>query len=150
MMHGPINIRFIPQVRSSFFFTGRALPVLRVKSPLFNIESHCTKICHAPKTSITALKTIQSPTQCAQGTLSSGVKRPEHKVIHLLPYIEKFKNACSMFPLYLHSIWAGWSEDRIPVGAIPVPVQTDPGAHPTFCTMGTGSLPQGKAAGSWR
>jgi len=30
------------------------------------------------------------------------------------------------------------------------PVQTDPGAHLVFCTMGTGSLFRGKAAGAWR
>jgi len=32
--------------------------------------------------------------------------------------------------------------DRIPVGArFSAPVQTDPGAHPATCTMGTGSFP---------
>jgi len=30
------------------------------------------------------------------------------------------------------------------------PVQTDPGAHPASYTIGTGSLPGGKAAGAWR
>ena len=29
-------------------------------------------------------------------------------------------------------------------------VQTGPGAHPASYTMGTGSLPGGKAAGPWR
>jgi len=29
------------------------------------------------------------------------------------------------------------------------PVQTGPGAHPASCTMGTGSLSRGKAAGAW-
>jgi hypothetical protein len=30
------------------------------------------------------------------------------------------------------------------------PVQSDPGAHPTFYTMGTGSFFGGKAVGTWR
>jgi hypothetical protein len=30
------------------------------------------------------------------------------------------------------------------------PIQTGPGAHPASNTMGTGSLPGGKAAGAWR
>jgi len=37
---------------------------------------------------------------------------------------------------------AGRSGDRIPVGArFSAPVQTDPGAHPASCKMGTGSFP---------
>ena len=36
---------------------------------------------------------------------------------------------------------AGRSGDRIPVGRDFSPFQTGPGAHPTSCTMGTGSLP---------
>ena len=37
---------------------------------------------------------------------------------------------------------AGRSGDRIPEGArFSAPVQTGPGAHPAFCTMGTGSFP---------
>jgi hypothetical protein len=39
-------------------------------------------------------------------------------------------------------IRTGRSEDRILVGAkFSAPVQTGPGAHPAFCTMGTGSFP---------
>ena len=38
-------------------------------------------------------------------------------------------------------LWAGWSGDRIPVGArFSAPVQTGPEAHPASCTVGTGSL----------
>jgi hypothetical protein len=34
------------------------------------------------------------------------------------------------------------SGDRIPVGVrFSAPVQTDPGSHPAFCAMGTGSFP---------
>jgi hypothetical protein len=36
---------------------------------------------------------------------------------------------------------AGWSGDQIPVGArFFAHVQTGPGAHPSSCTMGTGSF----------
>jgi len=42
--------------------------------------------------------------------------------------------------LYSDWLWAGWSGDRIPVGArFSAPVQTGPRAHPSSCTMGTGS-----------
>jgi hypothetical protein len=30
------------------------------------------------------------------------------------------------------------------------PIHTDPGSHPASYTMGTGSIPGGKAAGTWR
>ena len=38
-------------------------------------------------------------------------------------------------------LWAGWSRDRIPVGArFSAPLQTSPGAHPASYAMGTGSF----------
>jgi hypothetical protein len=46
---------------------------------------------------------------------------------------------------------AGRSGDRITVKAkFSAPVQTGPGAHPASCTMGTGFLSGGKAAGARR
>ena len=43
---------------------------------------------------------------------------------------------------------AGWSEDRIPVGArFSAPDQTDTEAHPASHTMGTGSFPGIKRTG---
>jgi hypothetical protein len=43
--------------------------------------------------------------------------------------------------LLLFSLWAGWSEDLIPVGArFSVPGHTYSGTHPTFCKMRTGSF----------
>ena len=54
---------------------------------------------------------------------------------------------------YSDSLLAGRPRDQIPVGEgrdFSAPVQTDPGAHLVFCTMGTGSLFRGKEAGAWR
>jgi len=48
---------------------------------------------------------------------------------------------------YSNWLWAGWSGDRIPVGArFSAPVQTSPGAYPASCTMGTGSFPGVKSS----
>ena len=49
---------------------------------------------------------------------------------------------------YSDSLRAGRSADRIPVGArFSALVQTGPAAHPTSCTMGTGSFPGVKRTG---
>jgi len=51
---------------------------------------------------------------------------------------------------YTDSLWAGWSWDRIPVGArFSETFQSGPGANPASCTMGNVSLSGGKAAGAW-
>jgi hypothetical protein len=43
---------------------------------------------------------------------------------------------------YSDSLRVGLCGDRIPVGVrFSAPVQTDPGAHPPSCTMGTGPFP---------
>jgi len=48
------------------------------------------------------------------------------------------------------SLQAGWSGDRILVGArLSAPVQTSSGAHPASYTVDTRSLPRGKLARAW-
>ena len=59
---------------------------------------------------------------------------------------------CSVFFTHVgrnsYSLRAGRSGDRIPVGArFSAAVQTGPGAHPSSCTMGTGSFPGVKRPG---
>jgi hypothetical protein len=57
--------------------------------------------------------------------------------VTLLPVL--WAGYCSRYSDWLQ---AGWSGDRIPVGArSSAPVQTGSGAHPTSCRMGTGSFP---------
>jgi hypothetical protein len=54
----------------------------------------------------------------------------------------------AIYMLYIDSLRAGRSGDRIPVGGrFSAPVQTGPGAHPAFYAMGTGSLPGVKRLG---
>jgi len=48
------------------------------------------------------------------------------------------------------SLQAGWSGDRILVGArFSAPVQSGSGAHPGSYTVDTMSLPRGKLARAW-
>ena len=58
---------------------------------------------------------------------------------------------CCCFNIVTIYMWAGRSGDKIPVEVrFFASIQTDPGAHPASYTMGTGSFPEGKAAGAWR
>ena len=56
------------------------------------------------------------------------------------------------YKIPLHSsdwLRAGWSGERFLVGIrFSTPVQTSPGAHPAYCTLGTGSFPGVKSAGA--
>jgi hypothetical protein len=76
------------------------------------------------------------PASYTMGTVCfPGVKRQGRGVDHPPP---------SNAELRQYSDWlrAGRSGDRTPVGArFSAPVQTGPGAHPAFYTMGTGSFP---------
>jgi len=55
------------------------------------------------------------------------------------------------YAVYFHVRYSDWlragrSGDRIPVGVrFSAPVQNDPGAHPSSCTMGAGSFPRVKS-----
>jgi hypothetical protein len=54
-----------------------------------------------------------------------------------------------LYLVYSDLLRAGSSEDPIPVGArFSAPIQTGPGAHPVFFTVGTASFPGVKAAGA--
>jgi hypothetical protein len=58
------------------------------------------------------------------------------------------KSATEFGSRYSDSLRAGRSGDRIPVGArFSATIQTDPGAHPASCTMGTESFPGVKRPG---
>jgi len=68
---------------------------------------------------------------------------------HFLKFFQrKFNSKLSCFTRTGYNDWlrAGRSWDRIPVGArFSAPVQSGSGAHPSFCTMGTGHFPKVKS-----
>jgi len=52
--------------------------------------------------------------------------------------------------LFINQLTMGWTvRDRIRGGRDFPPVQAGPGAHPASCTMGAGSFPEVKTAGTW-
>ena len=62
-------------------------------------------------------------------------------------YASRYEICCGPGELsrYRDSLRTGWSGDQIPMEArFSAPTQTGPGAHPAFCTMGTGSFPEVK------
>jgi len=66
---------------------------------------------------------------------SSVLKNVGSHQLYLITYIPRYyvHKPCPLFTC---------TRDRIPVGArFSAPVQTDPGAHPATCTLGTGSFP---------
>ena len=82
-----------------------------------------------------------------------GMARPSllQTLSDLDDYIERFRSclpAGRIAQSVWHSLRAGRSGDRIPVGVrFSAPVQTGPGAQPASCTMGTGSFPGVKRQG---
>jgi hypothetical protein len=69
-----------------------------------------------------------------------------HPTRKLCVFIIHSLRALSSWWAMLHGWYSNWlragrSRDQIPVGVrFSTPVQTGPGAHPTFCTKGTGSF----------
>jgi len=71
-------------------------------------------------------------------------------VVFLIEKLSRILSGCKHLTLYslpyIYMLWAGRFVDRIPVGArFSAPVQTGPGAHPAFYTMGI----KGKVAWAW-
>jgi len=58
----------------------------------------------------------------------------------------EFKELSTNYCILSDSLRAGWSGDRIPIGArFSAPIQTGPGSHTASYTMGTGSLSGGQS-----
>jgi len=78
--------------------------------------------------------------------------RPRYGSRRMAPYILNLGTLWSVgrySSVGIITLRAGRSGYRIPVGAkFSAPVQTGPGAHPVYCTMGTESLPGVKRLGS--
>jgi hypothetical protein len=87
------------------------------------------------------------PASCTMGTGSfPGVEFG--RGVTLTPHPLLVPRSKNRLEVYLY--FPGRSGDRIHVGArFFAQVQTGPGTHLAFCTMGTVSFPGGKAAGSW-
>jgi hypothetical protein len=84
------------------------------------------------------------PTACTSPSNTTYFSCKYDLVLNLFPVMCLLSNLSR----YSDCLWAGRSGDRIPVGArFFAQVQTGPGAHPTSCTMGTGSFPGVKRPG---
>ena len=70
--------------------------------------------------------------------------------VRLLVKVRKVESGPRYLSQYSDSLRAGRYGDRISVVArFSAPVQTGPGALPSSCEMGIGSLSRGKAARAW-
>jgi hypothetical protein len=71
-----------------------------------------------------------------------GVRDICYKSHALNRYINIYRCGLGEWSRYRHSLWVGWSGDRVPVRKrFPATVQTGPQAQSASCTMGTGSFP---------
>ena len=71
------------------------------------------------------------------GSISRGILKLTVK--HVIYYVANL--GCGYLIQYSDWLRAGWSGDRIPVGArFSAPVQTGSGAHQASCTVGTGAF----------
>jgi hypothetical protein len=71
----------------------------------------------------------------------------QHKFVPFVGFVTPPSSVASNFVScgrrHSYSLWVRRSADRIPVwgwARFSAPVQTEPGAHPASCTVGTGSL----------
>jgi hypothetical protein len=80
---------------------------------------------------------------CVKWTVASGARECSPAAIHFVTLI--------WLSRYRESLRAGWSGNRIPVGArFSAPVQSGRGVQPASYTVDTASLSRRKAAGAWR